>query len=145
MKEIVFHASAATIASVTTDKVVVVNEDSNEKFTQAMFVIDVTAAATAVDDTLDVYIDVSYDGTTWINAGHFTQVLGNGGAKKEVMKFVDSSGLDNPNAVLSIASDAASAVTRRLGVWPTYRSRSVIVDADTDNASFTYSVKGYFS
>jgi hypothetical protein len=145
MKEITLKASAATTASETTDKIVVVNEDYNEKFTQAMFVVDVTAAATAAADTLDVYIDCSYDGTTWINEGHFTQILGNGGAKKEVMKFVDSSGLDNPNAVLSVAADAASAVTRRLGVWPVYRARSVIVDDGVDNASFTYSVMAYFS
>jgi hypothetical protein len=48
----------------------------------ALFALKVTAAAAAVGDTLDVWLQHSWDdGTTWDDFIHFTQVLGNGGAK----------------------------------------------------------------
>ena len=55
------------------------------------FLLDVTALATDVDDTLDVYIDTSYDGgTSWVNIVHFTQVLGNASAQKEAANVHES-------------------------------------------------------
>lgn len=55
------------------------------KFAQAEFLLSVTAAATVAGDTLDVFVDASNDdGVTFVNIVHFTQVLGNGGAKKEI-------------------------------------------------------------
>lgn len=106
----------------------------------AQIVLAVTAAATAVGDTLDVYIDTSPDGgTTWINIGHFTQVLGNGGAKSFVMAL----GPDNPgaSAVTATTSDASAGATRQYGINDRLRSRSVIVSSSAP--SFTYSVKAY--
>ncbi len=45
--------------------------------------LSVTAAATAAGDTLNVFVQASNDGgTTWNDVIAFTQVLGNGGAKK---------------------------------------------------------------
>lgn len=45
--------------------------------------LNVTAAATAAGDTLNVYIQSTIDGgTTYNDFISFTQVLGNGGAKK---------------------------------------------------------------
>lgn len=48
---------------------------------------DVTAAASAVDDTLDLFLQTTLDGTNWIDIAHATQVLGNGGAKQFVAKI----------------------------------------------------------
>ena len=55
-----------------------------EEWTQAVFVLDVTAAATLAGDTLDVFLQGSPDpsGPYWNDFVHFTQVLGNGGAKR---------------------------------------------------------------
>lgn len=134
MKTITLKASGAQTASVTGTSL-----SLEEVFGQALFTLDVTAAATAVGDTLDVYVDFSYDNATWINAIHFTQVLGNGGAKREVAK-ITSEALNDPDAVLAVSADCASGVTRNIGVLPYVRYRSAITDADTDDASFTYSL-----
>ncbi len=103
-------------------------------------VLDVTAAAHEVGDTLDVYVDISPDGgTTWINAVHFTQVLGNGGAKK----FVAVLDPTNPGTdVIDLSADCAAGKVRP-AVWGTaIRERRVIADAGGDaDQSFTYSVK----
>lgn len=139
MQSIDFKVSGAQTASTTGETVRLTNS-----FSSALFVLDVTAAATEVGDLLDVYIDVSPDGTTWINTIHFTQVLGNGGAKKEMAK-INNDLLENPDAVITIAADCGSGVVRNTGVLPYIRYRSAITDAGTDNASFTYSLKGFFT
>ena len=103
---------------------------------EASVVLDVTAAATDVGDTLDVYVDVSFDaGTSWVNAIHFAQVLGNGGAKK----FVAPLSL-NPAATapVDVSADASVGVVRQIGVGTKMRVRGVVVDADADG-SFTWS------
>jgi hypothetical protein len=54
----------------------------------AELLLNVTSAAAAVGDTLDVYVQGSSDGgTTWDDIAHFTQVLGNGGAKKFAIRW----------------------------------------------------------
>jgi len=142
MKYLELKSSAATTASET--RVVKVPQDASP-FVEAEFILDVTAAATAADDTLDVYVDFSPDGgLTWINAIHFTQVLGNGGAKKELAKINATTGLATPTAPLNIASDAASGAVRNISLFEDVRYRAVIVDADTDDASFTYSLKAVY-
>src|SRR5512139_589861 len=76
LKEYVLAASAARTATAGTNGSTIPME---EPWSYAMIVFKQTAAATEVDDTCDVYIDLSPDGgTTWINAVHFTQRLGNG-------------------------------------------------------------------
>lgn len=103
-------------------------------------VLDVSAAATDVGDTLDVYIDTSFDaGLSWVNLGHFTQVLGNGGAKKFVMSF--RHGDPGASAVFAVSADAAAGATRQLGIGDRVRHRSAVVDASTQNVSFTHSIK----
>src|SRR5689334_7803739 len=78
-------------------------------FRQALLLLDVTAAAAASGDTLDVYIDTSPDGgVTWVNVVHFTQILGNGGAKK-YWAVLDPGGAPG-TAVIAVTSDAASGV-----------------------------------
>lgn len=143
MKFLELKASAATTASETGAKIKV--EPDAFPFIEAEFMLDVTAAATDVGDTLDVYIDFSPDdGATWVNAIHFTQVLGNGGAKRELAKINANTGLATATAPLNIAADAASGAVRNISLFETVRYRAVIADAGTDNASFTYSVKAVY-
>jgi hypothetical protein len=137
MKTLVLKPSAAQTAG-TTGAGIQITEDE-DSFASAVFILDVTAAATAAGDTLDVYVDLSPDGSSWVNAIHFTQVLGNGGAKKEIAKLTAGE-LNDPDAVWTVAADAASGVVRNTGLMPFVRYRSAITDATTDDASFTYSL-----
>jgi hypothetical protein len=101
----------------------------------------VSAAATDATDTLDVYVDVlAADGATWLNAIHFTQVLGNGGAKK-FFAVLDPS---NPGtAVIDVTSDCAVSVARPALFGPQLRGRYTIVDAGGAAASFTFALLMY--
>jgi N-acyl-D-aspartate/D-glutamate deacylase len=103
--------------------------------------LDVTAAASEVTDTLDAYIDVlAADGTTWLNAAHFTQVLGNGGAKK-YFAVLDPS---NPGtSVIDASADAAAGAVRPGLFGAQLRGRYTIVDGGGVAASFTFSVSAY--
>jgi len=142
MKYIEIKASAATTA--TESRVLKIEEDASS-FVEAEFILDVTAAATEVGDTLNVFIDFSPDGgSTWVNAIHFTEVLGNGGAKRELAKINANTGLATATAPLNIAADAASGAVRNISLFENLRYRAVIADAGTDNASFTYSLKAVY-
>jgi len=102
-----------------------------------LFLLTVSAAATAAGDTLDVYVQHSPDdGTTWDDFVHFTQVLGDGGAKK----FIATSMRDvTPESEIKAPADAALAAGVLQGpISPTLRVKWVIVE--TDAASFTFSV-----
>lgn len=103
------------------------------------WILDVTAAATDVDDTLDVYIDMLFGTATWINCAHFTQVLGNGGATARYCVTVPANMLTTD----LVATDCAVGVARGV-VGSQVRGRCVIVDgAGADNTSFTFSLVGY--
>jgi hypothetical protein len=101
----------------------------------AAFVLDVTAAATATGDTLDVYVQTKLDGTNWVDVVHFTQVLGDGGAKRYYAK------LTSHLATAEFENGAAlgAAAVRNL-IGDEWQVRWAITDADTDDASFTFSV-----
>jgi len=114
----------------------------NQKAIELQVILDVTAAATDATDTLDVYVDTSFDGgASFVNIGHFTQVLGNGGAKKFIMGF-KAAPIAASNCVAFTADQAAGAALQ-MGFGDRIRVRSVTVDASTQNASFTYSVKAH--
>lgn len=141
MQSITFKSAGAQTDSATGGELQV-----EGNYSEAVFILDVTALATETADKLDVFIDVSPDnGTTWLNAVHFTQLSGDGSATKEVAKITKGVALNDPDAVLAVTSDAASGVTRNLFIGNKWRYRSTITDATTDNASFTYSLVGVFS
>ncbi len=103
-------------------------------------VLDVTASAAVAGDTLDVYVDVSPDGTKWINAAHFAQQAGNGAAKTEVA-WLDPS--DPGTDTVAVTSDCAAG-KQRAYVWGKYiRARWAIVDAGAHGQSHTFSVTAY--
>jgi hypothetical protein len=73
----------------------------------AEFELNVTSAATAVGDTFDCYVQTSADaGGTWDDLVHFTQVLGNGGAKKFLARWT---AVIAPTTALAAPQDAALA------------------------------------
>lgn len=104
----------------------------------AIVILDVTAAATDAIDTLDVFVDTLL-GDVWVNAAHFTQLLGNGGAKREVL-VINPGGVTGTTPV-NVAADAASGTVRHL-LGHQLRARYTTVDADAD-ASWTFGVFAY--
>lgn len=100
------------------------------------FVLDVTAAATDTGDTLDVFVQTKI-GSSWYDVVHFTQVLGDGGAKEYVSKVTAGAALTEYETGTALG---AAAVRDLCG--DQWRARFAITDAGTDNASFTFSVVG---
>jgi hypothetical protein len=97
------------------------------------FVLDVTAAATAAGDHLDVYVQTKLDGTNWVDVVHFTQLDGNGGTKRYFEKVVAGpafAGFENGTAL-------GEGEVRDLAGNP-WRVRYVVTDVD--DPSFTFSV-----
>ena len=94
-----------------------------------------TAAATAAGDKLDVTIQTRI-GAVWMDAVHFPQVLGDGGAKCHVEKLADQAamaGFENAAAL------AAGDVRDIMG--DAYRIKTVVVDAGAASFSFTVVAK----
>lgn len=113
----------------------------NDFYEQLNVTLDVTAAATDAGDTLDVYIDTSFDGgVSFVNIGHYTQVVGNGGAKKFIMSF-KAAPVAAANSAPFTSNQAASAALQ-IGFGDRIRFRTIMVDADA-NGSFTYSLKAF--
>jgi len=108
----------------------------------AEFLLNVTAAATAAGDTLDVYVQASCDGgTTWDDFVHFTQVLGNGGAKKYLARW---QGMIAPTTAQAAPQDGALAAGVAAGphgsVW---RVKWVVVSASAPSFTFSVSASGH--
>jgi hypothetical protein len=99
------------------------------------FVCDLTAAATDVGDTLNVFIQTKLDGTNWVDVVHFTEMLGNGGAKRYITKItahVATAEFENGAAL------GAAAVRNLMG--DAWRARWAIVNAGAADQSFTFSI-----
>ena len=100
-------------------------------------VLDVTAAATAAGDTLDVSVEAKF-GSTYIEIVHFTQVLGDGGAKRFVA-IIKTEQL----AIADYSTATLSAGQIRHFLTETIRAKWAIVDAGGGTQSFTFSVNAY--
>lgn len=106
--------------------------------------LDVTAAATDVGDTLDVYVQYSPDGgTTWDDYAHFSQVLGNGGTKQYVIPF-NIQGTPAAGHAPQTAGLAANSFRAGTDIGDRLRAYWVIVDDGGGASSFTFSLKGNF-
>jgi hypothetical protein len=107
--------------------------------------LDVTAAATEVDDTLDVFlqsgIQVPGGSIAWDDFIHFTRVLGNGGTKQFIAVWQRDG--QTPESEVHAPSGAAIGAGVVQGpIGKLLRVRSVIVDAGGSAASFTYGIYG---
>lgn len=138
MPALTLVASAARTASGNSGALPALN--SFNRIIAAVFLLNVTVASTDAGDTLDVYVQSSPDdGTTWDDFVHFTQVLGNGGAKKFVATWMRQV---TPESELHAPADASlSAGVQQGPINPIWRVKWVIVDAGTVNVSFTFSVQ----
>ena len=130
-------ASAARTASGNSGALTIRHPD---RLKSAVLLLTVSVAATDAADTLDIYVQHSVDGgTTYDDFIHFTQVLGNGGAKK----FITSWARDlAPESELKAPADktlAAGVLQGPLG--GTWRIAWVIVDSGDANQSFTFKVE----
>ncbi len=107
------------------------------KYSVLQFQLDVTAAATEAQDTGDVFIQTTIDGSNWLDVVHFTQLLGNGGAKRFIAKV---NGTEPQTMYETGTALAAGSVRNILG--DQYRVRWALVDGNANaNQSFTWSVK----
>lgn|SRR3990167_3460928 len=114
-----------------------------ESLISARFVLDVTAAAAGAGDTLDVYLQQAYDGTNYDDFVHFTQVLGNGGAKTYIAEWLRGV---TPESEMHAPQDAAIAagVVQGGKLQTPLRVKWVVVDAGGGVQSFTFSVAAEF-
>lgn len=105
-----------------------------------VFLLNITAAATAASDTLDVYVQSSIDdGTTFDDFVHFTQALGNAGAKKYIAQWIVEG--TAPTTPLHAPQDAALAAGVSQGpVGVLWRIKWVAVDGGGADTSFTFSL-----
>ncbi len=129
-----------TLTSVTTEKGAIAGDFSGESMLlprpQAIiFELDVTAAATDAGDELDVYVQTLVDGTNWIDVVRFTQLLGNGGAKRFFAKITAAAA-----ETMFEAGAALNAGNVRNLMGDAWRTKHVQVDDSTQNASFTFAV-----
>jgi hypothetical protein len=137
-REITLAAAAARTPTAGTNGTTI----AVDAWDRALFLIEFTAKATDAGDTCDVYIDVSPDGgTTWINAVHFTQALGNGtdAASEYAVLYANTPG----TAAVDASSNANSGAVRPALFGNAIRARWVIVNSGTADASFTFGVKAF--
>lgn len=137
-QEYVLAASAARTTTVGTNGTSTLVGGYHKR---ALVVLNVTASATNAADTLDVYVDVSPDGTLWLPAVHYGQQAGNGAAKTE-FAILDPT---NPGTATILATSDPAVSTVRPGAWGKYiRTRWVIVDGGgAGDPSHTFSVTAY--
>jgi hypothetical protein len=111
------------------------------RFKRATIFLNVTAAATLVGDTLDVYVQKnvgSEDVPVWQDMVHFTQVLGNGGAKQFLAHLLS----DTVTTALGAPQDGTLAAGVANGPWGDgWRVKWVVVGT----GSFTFSVFAHLS
>lgn len=94
---------------------------------------DLTAAAAAGGDTLDVFVQTRLDGTNWVDVCHFTQALGNGAAKRFFAKLTPAAIAE---AMFENASALAAGSVRNLA-GDEWAVRWVVAGA---TPNFTFSV-----
>ena len=100
------------------------------------FVLDVTAAATDTGDVLDVWVRTNPDGTNAINVYRFTQVKGDGGAKRYIGKILADGSVTEFDGYTSSLGEHTGR--NMLGdEWSVYYA---ITNTGLANASFTFSV-----
>lgn len=103
-----------------------------------IFTLKVTSAAAVAGDTLDVWLEHSWDdGTTFDDFVHFTQVLGNGGALTHLAQWLLYGGA--PTAQLHKAVTKTLAVGVNQGpLGNQWRAEYTVAGA---SAAFTFQIQ----
>lgn len=96
-----------------------------------------TTVSTAANDTLDIYIQTTLDNSNWFDIVHFTQILGNGGAKIYIAKILAGAA---ESEFAETATLAAGSVRNIVG--DQYRVKYVVVDGTTADFGFTVYASG---
>lgn len=100
--------------------------------------LDVTVAATDVDDTLDVSVQTMLVTDVWVSVASFTQVLGNA---TEPIRHVMKTVVTEPQAVFVAGASLAAGSVRHI-FGRSWRAFYVIVDPGAGAASFDFTVSG---
>lgn len=128
----------ASAARTTSDTAAISNVNHLEMVESGVFFLNISAAAAAVGDTLDVYLQHTVDGTNYDDFVHFTQALGNGGAKKFQAQWERDV---TPTTPQKAPNDAAlSAGVAQGPVGSSWRLKWVVVDGGAHGQAFTFSV-----
>lgn len=110
----------------------------------ALFALAVTVAAAAAGDTLDVWIQHSWDeGVTWDDFIHFTQVLGNGGVLTHLCPWTLYAG--SPAVMHKAVTKTLTAGNSPLPgpIGNQWRAQYTTATAGTANFTFGISVQQY--
>jgi hypothetical protein len=112
------------------------------EFQIAMFELYVSAAAAVAGDTLDVYVQTSFDlqptaASRWVDVVHFAQILGNVTPPKD---YYDKIVANQPQAEFEAGSALAASAVRNL-FGDAWRVKYVIVDGGAHGQSFNFAVK----
>jgi hypothetical protein len=105
---------------------------------RASVVLDVTAAGTEYGDTLNVYVQSSFDGATWYDVAAFEQVHGNEGAQRYLKRLSSVGGTPVPDAMPMKDGGLLAGTTFPCFSPDRLRVKWVIGDAGTDDAAFTF-------
>lgn len=137
MSAIVLASGTALGAGTTVQAAPTTPPQHFEQIVAATFLLNVTVAATGAGDTLDVYVQHSIDdGTNFDDFIHFTQVLGNGGAKKLRAQWLMYGG--SPTVPLGPYLDATMAAGVNQGpIGGFWRTKLVVVGG---TAAFTFTL-----
>jgi hypothetical protein len=134
----------ATTLSASEEKLADGNSDAVRLQTMVnahVFTFDLTAAATDVQDLLDVYVQTLLDGTNWTDVVHFTTCLGNGGA----LRYIEKIETGTSEAGFEVGAALAAGTVRHL-FGDAWRVRWDITESGpasgsgTGLAAFTFSV-----
>lgn len=143
-----YGTSVTLLATKTVTLAGTVNESpvtGLERFREAALVLTVSGAGDAAADTLNVYVDTSFDGgTTWYNVAHFSQFAGNTDVDPAVTKvLVLNSAADPGTDEIDLTADCAAGKARPTMFGDRLRVRHVVVK-DGATVTFTFGVTGYF-
>jgi hypothetical protein len=100
------------------------------------------AGSATVADKLDVYVDRSPDGVSWVNAAHFPQIAGNAAAKKYVA-YLDHQHVASPaTTTTDVSADLAANTVRPALQGGYWRARAVLTIDDAPEWEFSVGVHG---
>jgi len=111
------------------------------EYQEAMFLLEVTAAAAAGGDTLDVFVQTTFDpapqaSSVWIDIVHFAQIIGTATPPK---RYIDKVIANQAQAEFENGSALAASGVRHI-FGDAYRVKVTVVDGGAHGQSFTFSV-----